>query len=122
MPQIYIEYSDNIRLIDFKEMLRSINVSVAKIVDVPPDRCKGRLVKYVEYAIGEGGNKDDAFIFIRVAIQAKRSDIQKQQIGDIILSLLTEYALPKLKEQRLKCSPRIEVRELGLYLFSDWTS
>lgn len=122
MPQIYIEHSDNIKLVKFKEILKIINGNIAEIVNVSPDRCKGRIIKYSDYLIGVEDNPDDAFIFIHVGIQATRSDDQKNKIGNMILEILKEHALPKLKEQALKCSPRIEVRGFDLYLFSDWTS
>lgn len=122
MPQIYVEYSENIKLVDFREILKRINVTVAKIVEVPPDRCKGRLIKFNDFLIGEQELLAEAFILVKVGIQAKRSDDQKKQIGDTVLNILKELALPKLKEQELKCSPRVEVRGFDLYLFSDWTS
>lgn len=122
MPQIYVEFSSNIKLVNFKEILKRINTEVARIVEVPPNRCKGRIIQYQDYLIGNENNPEEAFIFIQVAIQTSRSSIQKKQIGDAVSALLTELALPNLKEQKLKCSPRIEVRGLDYYLFSDWTS
>jgi 5-carboxymethyl-2-hydroxymuconate isomerase len=122
MPQIYVEYSENIKLVNFKEILKLINVNVANIVDVPPNRCKGRLIKFKDFLIGDDENSDEAFIFVHVGIQASRGEDLKQQIGTKILDILKEHALPKLIEQRLKCSPRVEVRGFDLYLFSDWAS
>ncbi len=122
MPQIYVEYSANITLVDFKTILLEINKEVAHIVEVPPNRCKGRLIKYHDFLIGDEENPDEAFIFIQVGIQSKRSDEQKTRIGDAVLKILKERALPKLTEQNIKCSPRVEVRGFDLYLFSGWTS
>jgi hypothetical protein len=39
MSQIYVEYSENIALIRFKEILKLINANIAKIVEVLPNRC-----------------------------------------------------------------------------------
>ncbi|MBA3660747.1 MAG: hypothetical protein H0W64_03395 [Gammaproteobacteria bacterium] len=122
MPQIYIEYSANITQVNFEEILKHINANVAKIVEVSPNRCKGRLIKYPDFLIGDAYNAEDAFIFVQVCIQAKRSELQKQQIGDAVLQILKDFAMPKLTDQKLKCSPRVEVRGFDLYLFSDWTS
>ena len=122
MPQIYVEYSENIKLVNFKEILKRINENVANIVGVPPNRCKGRLIKFNDFLIGDKEIVEEAFIFVQVGIQETRSDDQKKQIGDAVLTILKECALPKLTEQHLKCSPRVEVREFDIYLFSDWES
>jgi 5-carboxymethyl-2-hydroxymuconate isomerase len=122
MPQIYIEYSDNIKLINFKEISKLINITIAKIVDVPVNRCKARLIKFTDFLIGAEEDQNDAFIFIHAGIQANRGEHMKQQIGDAILDILKVHALPKLLDQKLKCSPRVEVRAFDLYLFSDWVS
>jgi 5-carboxymethyl-2-hydroxymuconate isomerase len=122
MPQIYIDYSSNITLVDFNKILKEVNKHVAQIVEVPPNRCKGRLIKHDDFLIGDEENSEEAFIFVQVGIQAKRSNEQKELIGEAVLTILKELALPKLKEQKLKCSPRVEVRGFDLYLFSDWTT
>lgn len=122
MPQTYIEYSDNIKDIDFKDMLRKIHSRAAEVFEVPPDRVKGRIIKYDDYLVGDDDNPNKAFIFIQVCIMSSRTETQKRKIGDYILELLEEIALPALKKQKLVCSPRVEVRDLGIYLFSDWTS
>lgn len=120
MPQIYIEFSSNIKLVNFREILKHINTAVASITEVPPQRCKGRLIKYDNYLVGNEEDPQESFIYIQVGVQAKRSETQKQKIADSILNILKEFALPKLKEQKLKCAPRVEIRDFGLYLFSPW--
>lgn len=122
MPQIYIEYSANITLVDFKKILKEVNKKVSQIVEVLPNRCKGRLIKHHDFLIGDEEHLDDAFIFIQVGIQANRSNEQKELIGEAVLNILKELTLPKLIEQKLKCSPRVEVRGFDHYLFSDWTT
>ena len=91
MPQMFIDYSDNIKNLDKKKLMLGLNHAlfdtglVAESKDI-----KTRIHAVTDYMVGFGEENDDdqqAFIFIRLQGLSGRTDAQK----NLMTNSLSEY-------------------------------
>ena len=95
MPQMFIDYSDNIKNLDKKKLMLGLNHAlfdtglVAESKDI-----KTRIHAVTDYMVGFGEENDDdqqAFIFIRLQGLSGRTDEQKNQMTDYLSEFLQSF-------------------------------
>ena len=97
MPQIILEYTENIQVSeDFSSFLLKIHQIIHSICSINIDNCKTRVVSHNQYFIGKG-DLDKAFIHLEVIIFEGRSNETKTMLGENLITLLKDYFEPKTK-------------------------
>lgn len=97
MPQIILEYTDNIQVSeDFSSPLLKIHQIIHSICSVNIDNCKTRIVSHKQYFIGNG-EQDKAFVHLEVIIFEGRSEATKTMLGETLISILKDFFEPKAK-------------------------
>lgn len=91
MPQIFVDYSDNIENLDKSALLLGLNHAlfdtglVGHAFDI-----KSRIQAVSDYLIGFGDN-NQAFIFVRLQGLSGRTDQQKNQMTDALANVLKSF-------------------------------
>lgn len=93
MPQIKLEYTDNVELVkDISKVFSEIHLVLNQTAGIKLENCKSRAVQLADYYIGEGGT-DQAFVHLEVRILEGRSVDLKKQTGNTLLEILkTSYS------------------------------
>ena len=95
MPQMFIDYSDNIKNLDKKKLMLGLNHTlfdtglVAESKDI-----KTRIHAVTDYMVGFGEENDDdqqAFIFIRLQGLSGRTETQKNLMTDSLSKYLQSF-------------------------------
>jgi 5-carboxymethyl-2-hydroxymuconate isomerase len=91
MPQMIIEYSDNIQNLDKEAMLVGLNHALfdTGLVHQPAD-IKSRIRENSDFLIGFG-EEPQAYIHVRLAIMSGRSDDQKNIMADRLSGFLQGF-------------------------------
>lgn len=89
MPQIKLEYTSNIKIeLDKEQLLLQIHKSISESgIDI--NNCKSRLIKIDDFLVGE--NKLNKFVHLEVKILEGREQSVKNEIGNNLLNLLSDY-------------------------------
>lgn len=91
MPQMIVEYSDNIQNLDIQKLLSGLNQSLFETGLVNhPDDIKSRARANSDYLIGFGDNPQ-AYIHVRLAILTGRSSDQKNLMADQLSAFLNTF-------------------------------
>ena len=115
MPQLTLEYTDNIQQkVDFSEVFREMHAVLFDVGGIPLENCKSRAIKRSDYFIGKG-ESDGAFIHIDMAFLAGRPLELKQEIGRRVLQILEKCYSPFLSAHNLQIT--VEIRELARELY-----
>ncbi len=115
MPQLTLEYTDNIQQeVDFAKVFGEAHSVLSNVGGIRLENCKSRAVKQVDYFIGNGESKG-AFVHLDVAFLVGRPLEVKQEIGRRILGILEKSYAPSLTKQDLQIT--VEVRELARELY-----
>lgn len=110
MPQIVLEYSDNIgQEIESVVLLREIASIVSAAGGVRVGDFKSRAMRRKDYLVGEGRSMD-AFVHLEIGLFAGRSPEIKRRIGEDCLEYLEEYFVPSRDELSLQIT--VEIREM----------
>lgn len=91
MPQMFVDYSDNIQNVDEKALLLGLNHALfdTGLVGHEYD-IKSRIKAVSDYLIGFGDN-NQAFIFVRLQGLSGRTEEQKNKMSDYLSKFLTEF-------------------------------
>jgi 5-carboxymethyl-2-hydroxymuconate isomerase len=73
MPQIFLEYTDNIIGINFYDMLIEIHNILSKKLPTDINSCKSRIIKREDYLIGDG-NLNNALVNIDISVLPGRKE------------------------------------------------
>jgi len=88
MPQIKLEYSDNIKTaINFPGVMLHIHEIIAGTISSNIEDCKSRIIKLDNYFIAHG-ETDNAMVHLEVNILEGRSEELKSELGNKLLSFL----------------------------------
>lgn len=107
MPQMFIDYSDNIQNLDSKKLMLGLNHALfdTGLVGHPHD-IKSRIQAVSNYIIGFGSEDDavdnQAFIFVRLQGLSGRTEEQKNLMTDKLsecLQSFTDYSAKGLEVQ-----------------------
>ena len=91
MPQIILQYTDNIiQKKDFIHLFSKIHTALSGSAGINPENCKSRAIKLTDYFIGDG-DKSNAFVHLELRIFQGRTEDIKQHIGNEVLKLLQKY-------------------------------
>ncbi|HXG99302.1 MAG TPA: 5-carboxymethyl-2-hydroxymuconate Delta-isomerase [Sphingomicrobium sp.] len=108
MPQVLIEYSQNVAdIFDARGLALRLHQEMAPIIDSPPEEWKTRLIELEKTVIGDGSD-NQAMIHVDVRILTGRSDVVKRRLGEAVLIL----AKAAVERTELKLQITVEVREL----------
>lgn len=91
MPQILLEYTDNIsERPDFKMLLLSLHFLLQDLASAELAACKSRVKELTNYCIGDGGEQQ-AFVHLSIGLLAGRSQEVKDQVGNAASQLLQKH-------------------------------
>jgi 5-carboxymethyl-2-hydroxymuconate isomerase len=93
MPQIMLEYSQNIGQVPFADLFLDLHRCLAEVAGIPIENCKSRAICYEQVVIGRG-EAANAFAHLSIGLYAGRSPELKQEIGQRALALLQRYLAP----------------------------
>ena len=89
MPQITLEYTDNISFPNDKEnFFKNLHNVVSTNADTNINNCKSRLIKLENYFTEDGRQKSAGFIHLEVKLLEGRTQEIKDNLGNITLSFL----------------------------------
>ena len=88
MPQITIQYTDNIiSFPDFDFLFSKVHQIINNIAGIKIENCKSRAIKLDKYYTGDGTNSR-GFIHLEVKILEGRNNEIKSEIGNNLLEIL----------------------------------
>ncbi len=115
MPQLTLEYTDNIQQkIDFSEVYREMHGVLFDVGGIPLENCKSRAIRRSDYFIGKG-ESNEAFVHVEVAFLTGRALELKQEIGRRVLQILEKCYSQPLSAHNLQIT--VEIRELAKELY-----
>jgi len=115
MPQITLEYTDNVRdTVDFDLLFMKLHEILSEVAGIRIGNCKSRAVKLSDYLVG-AGDADAAFVHLEVAILEGRSLETRQEMGRRMLEALRGAYAGTLAELALQIT--VEVRDLQKALY-----
>jgi 5-carboxymethyl-2-hydroxymuconate isomerase len=115
MPQVTLEYTDNIELdVNFAEVFRRIHTVLVETGGIRIENCKSRAVELTNYYVGNG-QAERAFVHLQVSFLVGRSPEQKQKIGGEILAILSESFSSSMVKHDMQIT--VEVREFPRELY-----
>lgn len=113
MPQIIVDYSDNIIEQDnFAEFFAATHKILAETLPTNLDDCKSRAIKQDNYYIGDG-NSDGAFVYAYIQVKAGRSEAVLRAVEQQMLALLESHFAQSRRERNLQIT--LQIRELSPY-------
>lgn len=88
MPQITIQYTDNIKsLPDFDFLFSKAHQTINTIAGIKIENCKSRVIKLEKYFLGDGAG-NQGFVHLEVKILEGRNNEIKSEIGNNLLEIL----------------------------------
>ena len=98
MPQMFVDYSDNIQDLDKKALMLGLNHALFNTGLVGHEfDIKTRIQAVSDFMIGFGEN-NQAFIFVRLQGLSGRTDEQKNRMTDALLNCLQSFAAYTAKD------------------------
>lgn len=111
MPQLILEYSDNIiEKNDLKTLLLEFNELLASKLPAQLVACKSRAIEHTIYCVADG-SPQRGFIHVNLQIMAGRTVERLNEVAQLILNLLKQYFAQSAA--RLKLEISLEIRELA---------
>jgi 5-carboxymethyl-2-hydroxymuconate isomerase len=115
MPQLTLEYTDNVRdTVDFDLLFLELHEILSEVAGIRVDNCKSRAVGLSDYRVGSG-EAGAAFVHLEVAILEGRALETKQELGRRMLEALRGAYAGTLAELALQIT--VEVRDLQKALY-----
>lgn len=110
MPQMVIEYSDNIQNLDKEAMLLGLNHALfdTGLVNQPAD-IKSRIRENSDFLIGFG-EEPQAYIHVRLALMTGRNEDEKNMIADRLSGFLQGFEA--YQAQDLSVQLCVEIAEM----------
>jgi 5-carboxymethyl-2-hydroxymuconate isomerase len=110
MPQLILEFSDNIiEQNDLSRLMKTCNEAL--VVGLPAElaSCKTRAIKHSLYHLGDG-NPSNAFVHANLKVMPGRTNEVLQNMGNNIMEILKAYFVES--QQKLNLQITIEIGEL----------
>ncbi len=108
MPQITLEYTDNIKdAVEYPAFFAELHKIIHQITDANIESCKSRAKKIDCYYMGSGGN-EKAFVHLELYLLAGRELAIKQALGEAVLKLLQRYYPQSLAALDLQISVKVD--------------
>lgn len=122
MPQMIVEYSDNIQNLDAQRLMMDLNQALFDTGFIGhPDEIKTRTRANADFLIGFG-ETGQAYIHVCLAILTGRTAEQKTKMADVLISALEAYKAYEAKELRVQLCveltemPREDYRKVAIKL------
>lgn len=113
MPQIILEYSDNIIEQDsFAEFFEKTHQILVETLPTKLEDCKSRAIKQDNYYIGNGA-ADNAFVYAYIQAKAGRSEAVLRATEQKLLALLQDHFAESKRQLNLQIT--LQIRELSPY-------
>ncbi|ENV32865.1 5-carboxymethyl-2-hydroxymuconate Delta-isomerase [Acinetobacter gerneri] len=112
MPQMIVEYSDNIRNLQKQQLLLDLNQALfaTGLVDYPKN-IKSRIRENHDFLIGFGEDAQ-AYIHVHIYILTGRNAAEKKQIADALSDALTAFKAYQAKDVEIQLC--VELTEMPL--------
>ena len=111
MPQVILEYSDNIlEQPDVEDLFRRLHELLIQHGPFKLSAIKSRVIRHREYFVADGNNSN-GFIHLTLSILKGRDLKLRQELGKSILSFLKEEFAHS--HAKLKCSITVDIHELN---------
>lgn len=101
MPQISLEYTNNISEKIEPRLFLEIHQMLVKHANAELMRCKSRAIKYEQYTIGDG-NAENAFIHLTILLAEGRTLHTRQEVGKRAREILRTYFSDSLSHLKLQ--------------------
>jgi len=109
MPQITLEYTDNIQIgFGFKDLFHQIHQILHEKAGISMGNCKSRALCLTDYLVGDGTG-DNAFVHLSICIFEGRQQELKTDIGNALLRLLQQYFI---SEKASGMQITVEIQEI----------
>ena len=112
MPNTTIEYSANIKDIDFDSIVKTTHQLLVDICQAKLSACATRIIGINDYVVADGSDDKQALIAIKIHMLEGRTAEQKQALVQGVFDQLAEICMPKLEQQGLVCQPKIEIIDI----------
>ncbi len=112
MPQIWLEYSANIGIVEPEKFFPGLHDILSEITD--PNSCKSRSLCCSDYYVGSDC-PSNAFIYLKISFLPGRDENTLKQVAETALKYLQSYFKKTIEIKQLCCEPRLEITELNLY-------
>jgi 5-carboxymethyl-2-hydroxymuconate isomerase len=89
MPQITLEYSDNVKVGDLKSALLGLHQILSKMLPTQVESCKSRIIRHKDYLIGDGDERN-AFVHVDIKIMAGRTEDVVNNTGKAAVEYLRD--------------------------------
>jgi 5-carboxymethyl-2-hydroxymuconate isomerase len=110
MPQIVLEYSENIDLPgDNRELFGRIHQILNTVAGIRLENCKSRALMHMDYCIGNG-DSSNAFVHLDVRFMEGRTNDIESRIGKDLLELLKNHFTGDPADQIVQIT--VEVRDI----------
>jgi 5-carboxymethyl-2-hydroxymuconate isomerase len=110
VPHCILEHSSNIvDTPDWRELLLTINRTLADTGLFKMEDIKSRVIQYDTFAVGDG-DPSRAFVTLNVCILSGRDDETKRRIAEPLVTLLSS-TFPRSAE-RLKLSVTVQITDI----------
>lgn len=107
MPQISLEYTDNLtQEINTAKIFRNIHQVLGEVAGIPLANCKSRANRLNDFYIADGDSKN-AFIHLEVRFIEGRSAEIRSEIGEQCLEQLQAYFAESVSSQNLQITVEI---------------
>jgi len=118
MPQVTVEYTDNIKAAaDIPLLLKKINDTIIGQEGgiFPPGGTRSRAIELTQYRMADGA-ADYAFVHVTFKIGAGRTEAQKKKVCDDLFDMMKAHFAPLFATRYLALSMELyEYDERGTY-------
>lgn len=109
MPQVILEYSDNVKLADHKSLFLLLHNILAETLPTKISSCKSRAVVCQNYFLGDG-NANNGFVHLSVGVLKGRSEETLAATANKLLEALSNFLDDQMKSINIDIS--IAISEL----------
>ena len=118
MPQVIVEYTDNIKAeADIPALLKKVNQTIIGQPGeiFPPGGTRSRALELTDYRMADG-DEDYAFVHVTFKIGAGRTEVQKKKVCDDLFEMLKAHFAALFARRYLALSMELyEFDERGTY-------
>lgn len=108
MPQLTLEYSDNL-IFDVQDVLASLHAELAATGAINLNGLKSRAVRHSEYRIADG-NPEYAFVHVNLLIRAGRPVEVKKDASQRVMKVLEDSFGQRFENSYLSIS--VDIKEM----------
>ena len=97
MPQILLEYSSNLKDLDYGSILEEVHNALSTIGDAKLENCKSRAKSIDSYYIGDGDG-NNAFILLEIYLMEGITKTLKKKISKHLLEYMESFIVETWRE------------------------